>query len=215
MCMPAGSRFPTSRASSPAMLFQRHILEGIAAGTITCAFRRWQRPTVRSGGTLKSAVGVLRITAVDALAERDISERDARRAGYADAAEARSVLEAGREGTLYRILFRLDGPDPRIGLRADDKLDAAALADVTARLARLDRRPAGPWTRDHLNLIADRPGILAATLAQAIGRERDAFKRDIRKLKELGLTESLEVGYRISPRGRVVLKHLSAGQGKR
>jgi hypothetical protein len=38
--------------------------------------------------------------------------------------------------------------------------------------------------------------------------ERDAFKRDVRELKELGLTESLEVGYRIAPRGRTVLKHL-------
>ena len=28
------------------------------------------------------------------------------------------------------------------------------------------------------------------------------FKRDVRKLKELGLTESLPVGYRLSPRGR-------------
>ena len=27
------------------------------------------------------------------------------------------------------------------------------------------------------------------------------FKRDVRKLKELGLTESLEIGYRLSPRG--------------
>jgi hypothetical protein len=31
------------------------------------------------------------------------------------------------------------------------------------------------------------------------------FKADVRKLKELGLTESLEVGYRLSPRGRAVL----------
>ena len=30
----------------------------------------------------------------------------------------------------------------------------------------------------------------------------------MRKLKELGLTESLEIGYRISPRGEVVLKRL-------
>jgi hypothetical protein len=199
------------------MLFQRHILEGIAAGTITCAFRRWRRPTVRSGGTLKTAAGVLRITAVDAIAERDISDNDARNAGYANAADVRNGL-VGRDGKLYRISFRLDGPDPRIGLRADDKLDDAALADITVRLGRLDRRPSGAWTLDHLKLIADRPGVLAATLAKSIGRERDAFKRDIRKLKELGLTESLEVGYRISPRGRAVLKHLSkisTGQGKR
>jgi len=35
------------------------------------------------------------------------------------------------------------------------------------------------------------------------------FKRRVRQLKELGLTESLEVGYRLSPRGRAVLKDLT------
>jgi hypothetical protein len=191
------------------MLFQRHILDGIAAGTITCAFRRWRRPTVRVGGALKTAIGVLRITGVDAIAVRDISDRDARCAGYANAAAVRSALASGTGGILYRISFHLGGPDPRVGLRADGDLDATALADAAARLARLDRRPSGSWTLDHLKLIADHPGVLAATLAKKVGRERDAFKRDVRKLKELGLTESLEVGYRISPRGQAVLKHLS------
>src|SRR5262245_4576890 len=128
------------------MLFQRHILEGVAAGTISCAFRRWRKPTVRSGGTLKTAIGVLRITDIEAIAAHDISDRDARRAGYAGADEVRRALPADSGGTLYRISFRLDGPDPRVGLRADDRLDAAALADVEKRLARLDRRDSGPWT---------------------------------------------------------------------
>jgi hypothetical protein len=38
--------------------------------------------------------------------------------------------------------------------------------------------------------------------------ERAVFKLDIRKLKESGLTESLEVGYRLSPRGKRLLDHL-------
>jgi hypothetical protein len=191
------------------MLFQRHILDGIAAGTITCAFRHWRKPTVRNGGTLKTAIGVLRITGLDTVAARDISERDARRAGYASADEARRTLQPDRPGTLYRISFRLDGPDPRIGLRADDKLNADAFADIEKRLDRLDRRESGPWTLRYLELIAGNPGVLAATLAKRVGCQRDPFKRDVRKLKELGLTESLEIGYRISPRGRAVLKHLS------
>jgi hypothetical protein len=32
------------------------------------------------------------------------------------------------------------------------------------------------------------------------------FKLDVRKLKELGLTESLPVGYRLSPRGEFLLQ---------
>jgi hypothetical protein len=63
----------------------------------------------------------------------------------------------------------------------------------------------GPWTLATLRLIGGRPGVRAADLAAAMGRERQPFKADVRKLKELGLTESLEVGYRLSPRGRALL----------
>jgi hypothetical protein len=191
------------------MLFQRHILDGIAAGTITRAFRVWRKPTVRDGGTLKTAIGVLRIAGVDPITPRDISDREARLAGYACADDVRRALASDKDGTLYRIAFQLEGPDPRVGLRQNDKLSAADLADVTAKLARLDRRGTGPWTVATLKLIADNPAVLAATLAKQAGCARDAFKRDVWKLKELGLTESLEVGYRIAPRGRTVLKHLS------
>jgi hypothetical protein len=38
--------------------------------------------------------------------------------------------------------------------------------------------------------------------------ETQAFKTDVRKLKGLGLTESLEVGYRLSPRGVALLAAL-------
>ncbi len=62
-----------------------------------------------------------------------------------------------------------------------------------------------------LRLIADRPGVRAPDLAASTGRETAPFKVDVRKLKELGLTESLQVGYRISPRGRAVLGRLDAG----
>jgi predicted transcriptional regulator len=63
----------------------------------------------------------------------------------------------------------------------------------------------GAWTRETLSLIAAQPAVRAADLAASVGRERLEFKRDVRKLKELGLTESLEVGYRLSPRGRAFL----------
>ena len=59
-------------------------------------------------------------------------------------------------------------------------------------------------------MIAARPGVRAATLAQRLGRDVPPFKRDVRKLKELGLTESLEIGYRLSPRGVAVLAALQS-----
>lgn len=56
-----------------------------------------------------------------------------------------------------------------------------------------------------LELIAEHPATLAAELAEIDGRERLAFKRHVRRLKERGLTESLPVGYRLAPRGEAVL----------
>jgi hypothetical protein len=44
--------------------------------------------------------------------------------------------------------------------------------------------------------------VRAPDLAASFGRETQPFKIDVRKLKALGLTESLTVGYRISPRGQ-------------
>ena len=56
-----------------------------------------------------------------------------------------------------------------------------------------------------MRAIAAAPGLRAGDLAAGLGRERLPFKADVRKLKALGLTESLEVGYRLSPRGRAYL----------
>ena len=46
---------------------------------------------------------------------------------------------------------------------------------------------------------------MSTELAAELGRDRPSFKLDVRKLKALGLTESLDVGYRLSPRGLAVL----------
>jgi hypothetical protein len=79
---------------------------------------------------------------------------------------------------------------------------------VKARLARLDRAAPRPWTHSTLRLIATYPGIVSTVLARHAERDRPAFKLDVRKLKEMGLTESLDVGYRLSPRGEAVLRSL-------
>jgi hypothetical protein len=182
------------------MLFRQDDLRRIAEGEVTLAFRRWRRPTVKAGGTLRTQVGVLAIESVKVVEERDVTEADARRAG----AESREALLAGLpgEGALHRVAFRLAGPDPRIALRARSDISAAERAEIDARLTRLDAASRhGPWTTKVLGLIADQPGTRAPDLAASLGRETAPFKADVRKLKELGLTESLEVGYRLSPRG--------------
>ena len=183
------------------MLFPQKTLRGIEAGEVTLAFRRWRRPTVRAGGTLRTRVGVLAIESVEPVSEQAITDADARRAGAA----GRDELIAGLrpEGTLYRIEFRLAGPDPRIALRERADIDAGERGVIDARLARLDAASRhGPWTARVLELIARRPAMRAPDLAAELGRKTAPFKADVRKLKELGLTESLERGYRLSPRGR-------------
>jgi hypothetical protein len=186
------------------VLFKQETLRGIEAGEVTLAFRRWRRPTVKAGGTLRTRAGVLAIESVEPIEEEAISDADARRAGAADRADLIARLRP--EGTLYRIEFRLAGPDPRIALRERADLDDDERAAIDARLARLDAASRhGPWTATVLELIERRPATRAPELAAELGRETLPFKADVRKLKELGLTESLERGYRLSPRGQAYL----------
>jgi hypothetical protein len=183
------------------VLFRLDVLRRIGEGEVTVAFRRWRRPTVKAGGTLRTKVGVLAIESVEVVDPSDVTDEDARRAG-ADGREG-VLTEGPQDRPLYRVEFRLAGPDPRIALRRRRKVTPEERADIDARLDRLDTASShGPWTRAVLRLIADRPGTRAPDLAASMGRETAAFKADVRKLKELGLTESLEVGYRLSPRGR-------------
>jgi hypothetical protein len=187
------------------MLFRQETLRRIEAGEVTLAFRRWQRPTVKAGGTLRTRAGVLAIESVEPVDEDAISDADVRRAGAPD----RQALLAGLrpDGTLYRVAFHVEGPDPRIALRERSDLSAGERAAIDARLARLDAASRhGPWTGRVLQLIADNPERRAPDLAAELGRETAPFKADVRKLKELGLTESLMVGYRLSPRGREYLR---------
>ncbi|KKB10844.1 hypothetical protein VE25_15765 [Devosia geojensis] len=184
------------------MLLSKAEREAIAAGRMGLVLRRWKRPSVKAGGTLVTAIGQLAIDAVERIDA--IAPADAICAGYPDAETAASAL-AAREGDLYRIAFHLAGPDPRLALRESAELDAAERQRLAARLARLAARPAGPWTGATLKAIAAHPGVPARELAALLGRDRDALKTDIRKLKALGLTISLETGYRLSPRGLVWL----------
>ena len=184
------------------MLLKAGVLEKIGRGEVTLAFRRWSKPTVRAGGSLRTAAGVLTIESVEAVDIDTVSDADVQAAGYASRAELLRDLRP--EGVLYRIAFRVAGADPRKGLRENETLDAADFATLNARLDALDR--AAPWTRTVLAMIAEEDGRTAAAMAERLGLEKLVLKRKIRQLKELGLTESLAVGYRLSPRGHAFVK---------
>lgn len=188
------------------MLFRQDALDGIREGRITLAFRRWRRPTVKTGGTLMLPIGQLQIVEVSQIDERDISEADATRAGYASVELLRRDLELREDGSVYRVELGALGADPRVALRAQASLGDDELALVRAKLARLDAAAAGgPWTRRVLELIRDQPAVRAGDICKVVQMERLPFKANVRKLKALGLTESLEVGYRLSPRGEALL----------
>ena len=186
------------------MLFRQDILQGIAEGRVTLAFRRWRRTPPAEGSSLRSPVGVLSLDRVTIVDDDDITPDDVRRTGMS-ADELRTSI-AG-EGTLLRIEIRVAGDDPRIALR--ERLpDQNELDALVAKLAGIDAACDAPWTTRYLQLIAGQPGVVSRVLARQVGAEVPPFKRRVRQLKEHGLTESLEVGYRLSPRGRAVLERL-------
>jgi hypothetical protein len=187
------------------MLLRADTLAGIEAGTIRLAFRRWRRPTVRAGGTLLTQSGQVQIGAVEQIEPAMLSAHDAALAGFESVEALRAELDRRPEGTLYRIELLGLRPDPRLALR-EASLNPEDLVDLQKRLRRMDAAsPTGPWTHRTLVAIRDSPGVRAADLCRAAGQERAPFKANVRKLKGLGLTISLEVGYRLSPRGEAYL----------
>ncbi len=188
------------------MLFRTKDLEAIFSGQCTLAFRRWKKPTVRPGGAVRTQLGMVGIDSAEPIEPGEVTEDEARAAGYKDRAGVIAMFEA-QEGTCYRIRLHPAGPDPREALREAEP-DAIELETLAVRLHKLDKSAGAAWTKRALQLIADHPGVVSTSLAESAGMERADFKLNIRKLKALGLTISLEVGYRLSPRGVALLATL-------
>ena len=192
------------------MLMKMAVLRRIKDGEISVVFRRWRRPTVKSGGTLRTAVGLLNIVSVEDVSESAITTRDVVRAGYDSKSDL--IADLGTRGDrLSRVTLAYAGADPRIALREADVLSEMEREALLARLVRLDARStSGPWTERVLAVIGQYPDVTARVLAEHLACDRDWLKPNVRKLKNLGLTISHDPGYSLSPRGRVVLAHLRA-----
>jgi hypothetical protein len=196
------------------MLFHARFHAGIVDGSITRTFRRWKRLLVVPGHRYLQPFGEIEVFAAMPIDAASIVEKDARLSGYTSREELLAELTKYPEGTLYRIDFRFAGADRRIALRENGTLSEADLDGLVNRLSRLDKASShGAWTRRALELIDRHPAVVSTVLARKMGLERAVFKLDIRKLKASGLTESLEVGYRLSPRGRRLLAHLRTREG--
>ena len=192
------------------MLLKQDTLEGIAKGSITLLFRRWTTPRVKAGSRFRTAAGVVAVDSVELASEAAITDLEARKAGYGSGAQLVSELSKYPDGQLYQIAVRLAGDDPRVALREDARLTAADVQALERKIAAMGARSKdGPWALRVLRLIGERPGVLAARLAKSLDMETALFKPRVRQLKELGLTESLEIGYRLSPRGQAFLQRLA------
>jgi hypothetical protein len=180
---------------------------GIAEGRITVVLRRWDAPRAKPGGTQRTPAGTIRIEqVVEYPAAYRVTRAQAVAAGFPDAKAAQAELARRPAAHTYVMTVTYLGPDERPALAAADQVNTDDVATISSRLAGWDDASSdGPWTRRYLELIAANEGVRAPELAARMGQETARFKRRVRQLKGLGLTISLEVGYRISPRGKAFL----------
>ncbi len=186
------------------MQFTQDSHAAIASGVITVTFRLWKRPHAKVGGQYTAGGVVIEVDTIEMLPFHAITNADVRRAGAndRDALRARAA-HAGPiddDTLLYRIEFHVLGTKPEPDTAP---VDDEHVMTVISKLERIDARASnGPWTRELLQLIGGNEGVVSTDLAEQVGRPRLEFKTDVRKLKALGLTESLLVGYALTPLGR-------------
>jgi hypothetical protein len=192
------------------VLIEQRLHAGIQDGTITVLFRRWRRRQVTAGNVYRTAAGRVVVDEVTEIRPSRIRRVDAVAAGYPTVAAVVADLRGAPEDPVFLVRLRpAPDDDPRALLAASAELSTSDIEEIAHRLDRLDRASShGPWTRTTLALIERRPAVRAGDLAQELGREMLPFKVDVRKLKNLGLTLSLEIGYRLSPRGAAYLATL-------
>ncbi len=190
------------------LLFKKPFHAGLLSGAITLTYRRWDKPHVRAGGRYRChPIGVLEVDRIERVRVDAITEADAVLAGFATRlALVEYLAELGplaQSDEIFRVALHHGGDGDRVELALEATLTADDVAAIKGKLARMDATT--PWTEKTLAIIDAQPRIAASKLAAQLKRETLPFKTDVRKLKKLGLTQSFEVGYEISPRGRAYL----------
>ena len=181
------------------MQFDTQGSRGILAGRITVSFRNWKRPHAAVGGVYRlRPSGAVKVTGVRTVRLCDIEAGDLRRSGFDSVAEVAGFLKLPESAKATRVEFELtDEP-------AAKALTELSADEVVTRLQATDRRSAAPWTAGVLRLIRAHPATRAGDLAPRMGWETPVFKANVRKLKRLGLTHSLETGYSLTDLGEQV-----------
>ncbi len=192
------------------MLFTAATLHGLIEGRVNCTYRRWEVVRPKVGSRFTTSAGVVEVTSITPADEGQLTDQDAADAGFDSVAALVKWTSAKGRGDLYRIGIVVARPDPRLALRRSAKLAPADVSALSARLDRMDRAADQPWTHSTLRQIQRLPGVVSTELASEVGQERRTYKLRVRRLKALGLTESLERGYRLSPRGQAYLAALES-----
>jgi hypothetical protein len=195
------------------LLFQKRFHEGLVNGAVTVTFRRWDKPHVRVGGRYRChPIGVLEVDEVEKVVVKNITATDVQRAGFTTRDDLVQYIRTARkeddlddDTELYRVVLHHGGDGDRIELALEADLSEEDILTIQTKLEKMDAAPKEPWTKKTLAIIEKHPRIAASQLAVKLGRETAPFKVDVRRLKKLGLTQSFEVGYEISPRGRAYL----------
>lgn len=200
------------------LLFKKPFHAGLVSGAITLTYRRWEKPHVRAGGRYRChPIGVLEVDSIERVRVDAIDEADALRAGFATRQALVDYLaELGPLAVtdeVFRVALHHGGDGDRTSIALDAALTADDVAMIKGKLARMDATT--PWTKKTLAIIDAQPRIAASKLAAQLGRETLPFKTCVRKLKKLGLTQSFEVGYEISPRGRAYLDAVAKKPAKK
>ena len=181
------------------MQFTRQGSEGVLAGRITVSFRNWKRPHAAAGGVYRlRPSGAVKVTGVRPMRLSDIEPDDLRRSGFDSVAAVAEFLRLPQSATVTRVEFELT-EEP--AAKPPPELSAEV---VVTRLQATDRRSAAPWTANVIALIRAHPATRAGDLAPEMGWETPVFKANVRKLKALGLTQSLETGDRLTDLGEPV-----------
>ena len=172
--------------------------------------RHWKRPQARVGGRYNiPPFGAVEVIDVSARPARRITAEDARLSGFPSRkALLDQIGNPDSDASVTIVDFRYMGA-AAVNVPSRTAVNDGAVAGLVRRVQHMDERSArGPWAAAALRLINDLPGTRAAELAGSLGWETQPFKANVRRLKALGLTESLETGYRLSDRGRQVLEAL-------
>ena len=181
------------------MQFTTRNSEQIRNGAVTLSFRDWKRPHARVGGVYRlRPIGAVKVTRLGTERLSDITTDDAQRAGFPSRDALVEFLGLTRNAVVTRVEFALTDDVPKAA-------PTLTPVEVAERLAATDRRSAAPWTGRVLALIEAHPATRAGDLAPAMGWDTPKFKANVRRLKGLGLTRSLEVGYRLTDLGIQVL----------